>query len=129
MIFLLTFLDILINNYTRYTSFFFIIYLYNKSYKCYLITALILDFIIFDTYFYNLIILSTIYLFNKIFKSLNKNNFFNYVFINIFNFIIYIIISNLFMYNSIENILISIGNYLIVNILFFILSYRLYSIA
>lgn len=129
MIFLLTFLDILINNYTRYTSFFFIIYLYNKSYKYYLITALILDFIIFDTYFYNLIILSTIYLFNKIFKSLNKNNFFNYVFINIFNFIIYIIISNLFMYNSIENILISIGNYLIINILFYILSYRLYSIA
>ena len=129
MIFLLAFLDILINNYTRYTSFFFIIYLYNKSYKYYLITALILDFIIFDTYFYNLIILSTIYLFSKIFISLNKNNFFNYVFINIFNFIIYIIISNLFMYNSIENILISIGNYLIINILFYILSYRLYSIA
>ena len=46
-------LDILINNFTKYISFFFIVYLYNKTYKYYLYIALILDFIIFDTFFYN----------------------------------------------------------------------------
>lgn len=127
MILLLIFLDVLINNYTKYTSFFFIIYLYNKSYKYYLITAFILDFIIFNTYFYNLIILTIMYFCNKSFKNLNKNNIYNYVFINIHNYILYIFISKLLMINSLENILVSIGSHLLVNITFYLLSFRLYS--
>ena len=126
MIFLLTLLDVLVNNYTKYTSFFFIIYLYNKSYKYYLITAFILDFIIFDTCFCNIIIFSIIFLLNKIFKYLNKKNFFNYIFINVFNYILFISFSNMIMINNIENILISIGSNLFINLLFYILSYRIY---
>jgi len=126
MIFGLTLLDVLINNFTKYTSFFFIIYLYDKSLKHYIVSALILDFIIFDTYFYNLIILLILYIFNKIFKNLNKNNIYNYIFINVFNYILYIFMSNLLMINNIENILISIGSNLLVNVIFYILSYRLY---
>ena len=64
MIYFLLIFDILVNNYSQYTSYFFIINLYNKPYKDYLITALILDLIIFKSY-YNIIILSLMYLINK----------------------------------------------------------------
>jgi len=67
MIYLMITLDVIINNYTKYTSFFFIIYLYNKSYKYFLLTGLILDLIIFNTFFINTLILSIMFMFNKIF--------------------------------------------------------------
>jgi len=124
MIYLLILLDILINNFTISTSYFFIIFLYNKPYKYFLLTGLILDFIIFNTTFLNTIILSTIYLINNIFRFLNKNNFYNYVFINIFNYLLFIILSNIIMFNNIENILIIIGNNIVINLLFFGLSYK-----
>ena len=81
MIYLLVILDILLNNYSNFNTYFFIIYLYNKKYKYYLLTGLILDLIIFNN-FYNTIILSIIYLFNKVFKDLNKNKIYNYIYIN-----------------------------------------------
>jgi len=118
-------LDILINNFTNYISFFFIVYLYNKTYKYYLYIALILDFIIFETYFYNIIILTIIYTFNKIFKDLNKNNFLVFFFINMFNYLLYIILSNIIVFNNVDNILLSIGSNLFINTIFYILSYRL----
>lgn len=122
MIYLL--IDILVSNYTKYSSYFFIRYLYNKSYKYYLCVGLILDCIILNTYFYNIIILTIMFLLNKILKDLNKANFYNYIFINVFNYILYIILSNLIVFNNIENILICIGNNLIINIIFYVLSYR-----
>ena len=122
MIYFLILIDILINNYTRYTSFLFLIFLYNKPYKDYLLTGLILDFIIFNQPF-NTIILSIIYLFNKIFKDLNKNNFYNYLFIAIFNYIVYIILSHL-LTNKLTYILILIGKNLLFNIILYILSYK-----
>lgn len=125
MIFLLFILDIIINNFTKYTTFFFIIYLYKKSYKYYFYAGLFLDFIIFDTYFHNIFILSVIYLMNKLLKDLNKNNFYNYVFINIYNYLLYIILSNLIVFNSISNTFISIGTNILINTIFYILSYRL----
>ena len=125
MIFILLILDILINNYTIYTSFFFIVYLYNKPYKCYLYTGLILDLIIFDTSFYNIIILSGIYLMNKLLSSLNKDNFYNFIFITIYDYLLYIIFSNLIVLNNLNYIFLSIGSNLIINIIFYILSYRL----
>jgi len=128
MIYFLVFLDILINNLTKYNSYFFIIYLYNKSYKYYLLTGIILDFIVFETYFYNIIILSIIYFCNKIFNELNKENIYNYVFISIFNYILYIVLSNSLMNNNIHNILVIIGNNLFINLIFYVLSKRLYKI-
>ncbi len=124
MIFLLILLDVLINNYTSYTSFFFIIYLYNKPYKYYLITGLILDYIVFNTYFYNIIILSLMYFLNKFFQDLNKNNFYNYLFITLFNYLTYIILSNILLHN-ITYILLNIGLNLFINILFYGLSFRI----
>lgn len=126
MIFLWLIIDILINNYTKFTSFFFIIYLYNKSYKYYLYLGIILDFIIFNTYFYNIIIFTIIYLMNKPLKELNMNNIWNYIFVNIYNYLLYIIFSNLFVFNNLNHIFLSIGNNLIINIIFYILSFRIY---
>ena len=125
MIYLFILIDILVNNYSKYVSFFFITYLYNKSYKYYLLTGLILDLIIFKS-IYNTIILSIIYLLNKVFKDLNKNNFYNYIFINLFNYMIYIIVSNVVMFNNVDTLLLSIGSNLIINIIFYILSFNLY---
>jgi len=125
MIYLLLILDIIINNFSKYNSYFFIIFLYNKRYKDYLLTGLILDILIFDKFLINTIILSVIYIFNKIFKELNKKNKYNYIFINIFNYILYIILSNIVLLNSFYNIFLQIGQNLIINIIFYILSYRL----
>ncbi len=127
MIFFLIILDVLINNYSNFTSFFFLIYLYNKPYKYYVLTALILDLVIFNHPFYNLIFLSAIYLLNKVFTDLNKNNILNFIFINTFNLIVYIILSNLSSYFSIPVILINIGNSLFINLLFYMLSYNCYN--
>ena len=118
-------LDILINNYTPYTSFFFILFLYNKTYKYYLITGLFLDLVIFNTLFYNLIILDTMYFSNKIMRELNKNNFGVFLFINTFNYLLFIILSNLLTFNNIPYILVSIGSNLVINLTFYILSFRL----
>lgn len=124
MIYFLILLDIIINNYTPFTSFFFLIYLYQKPYKYYLLTGLILDFLIFNTYFYNLLILSLMYLMNQIFNNLNKNNFYVYLFFLLFNYLSYIILSNILNLNSIYNILISIGTNLFINMIFYILAYK-----
>ena len=122
MIYLLILLDVLVANYTPYTSYFFLIYLYNKSYKDYLLTGLILDLVILNRPFYNTIILSIMYIFNRVFKDLNKKNFYNYLFITLFNYIIFIILSNLSALNTI--ILINIGLSLAINLIFYALVYR-----
>lgn len=123
MIYFLLFLDVLINNYTQYTSYFFIPFLYNKPYKDYLLTFLILDLIIFKKP-YNFIILSFMYLINKLFKPLNKNNIFCYLFMTIFNYILYISLSNLLIFNNFKIILIKIGQNLIFNFIFYLLSFN-----
>ena len=120
MIYILILLDIIITNYTKYHTFFFILYLYNKSYKYYLITGLILDLIIFNSIF-NTIILSILYIINKSFKNLNYQNILVYLFINLFNYIFYIVLSNLIYQNNIGNILYTIGFNLIINMIFYIL--------
>lgn len=125
MIYWLLLIDIIVGNYTKYTSYFFISYLYNKSYKHYLLVGLILDYIIFNTYFYNIIILTAMYFLNKLLNDLNKDNFYNYIFINMYNYLLYIVLSNLLLFNNLDYIFISIGSNLIINIIFYILSYRL----
>lgn len=124
MIYLLILLDVLINNFTQYTSYFFIIYLYRKKYRYYLLTGLILDFLIFNTFFLNTIILTIMYICNKVFKDLNKNNFYNFIFVSVFNYLIYIILTNIVMINNVVNILINIGMNLFINVVFYILSFR-----
>ncbi len=125
MIYLLILLDIILNNYSNFNTYFFILYLYNKSYKYYLITGLILDLIIFKG-IYNTLILSIIFILNKLFNNLNKKNIYNYLYINLFNYIIFILISNLLLSNNIKNILFTIGYNLVVNLLFYGLFYSIY---
>lgn len=125
MIFLLIIIDILINNYTNFSSYFFLIYLYNKPYKYYLIVALIFDLIIFNTWFFHLIIFSLMYFINKLFKDLNKKNFYNFMFISLFNYILYIFLVNLLSFNSLSHPLIILGYNLLINCLFYIFSFRI----
>ena len=124
MIYFLIFLDIIINNYSPYTSFFFLTFLYKKSYKYYLLTALILDFIVFNTYYYNLIILTIMYFLNKIFTFLNLDNFYSYLFFFLFNYNAYIILSNLVALTSMRNLFISLGSNLLINMFFYLLCYN-----
>lgn len=128
MIYILIIIDYIINNFSNYSSYFFIIYLYNKKYKYYLLSGLILDLIIFNTFLINIIILSLIYFINIVFNDLNKKNIYNYIFINVFNYIIYILLINIFYQNSFSNILVIIGSNLLINLIFYILSFRLKSI-
>lgn len=126
MIYLLLLLDIVCNNYANYNTYFFIIFLYNKTYKSYLLTGLILDLIIFKTLFINVIILSIIYFLNKVFNDLNKSNLYNYIFINLFNYIFFIFLTNVLSFADLNHILILLGNNLLVNVIFYSLSYRMY---
>ncbi len=127
MIYPLIFLDILINNYSPYTSFFFLTFLYQKSYKYYLLTALILDFIVFNTYYYNLIILTIMYFLNKIFTFLNLDNILSYLFFFLFNYNAYIILSNLMALTSIRSLFVSLGSNLLINMFFYLLCYNILS--
>jgi len=124
MIYLYLLFDTIINNFSSYSSYFFIVYLYNKSYKNYLLTGLILDFIIFNTFCLNTILLTLIYLINKVFNNLNKQNIYNYVFINLFNYLLFIVLSNIFIGNNISQTLITIGNNLTINLTFIWLTHK-----
>ncbi len=123
MIYILIILDILITNYTRFNTYFFITFLYHKSYKYYLLTGLILDLLIFNT-FYNTITLTILYLVNKLFNYLNYQNFFSYLFVITINYVLYIIISNSLVFNNIQSIIFNIGYNLIINFIFYVLYYK-----
>lgn len=125
MIYLLITIDYIINNFSSYSSYFFIIYLYNKEYRYFLLTGLILDLLIFNSFLINTLILSLIYIINIIFKDLNKDNIYNYIFINLFNYIVYILLINLIYQTLFTNILVIIGANLLINLIFYILSFRI----
>ena len=125
MIYFLILLDVLLNNFTNYTSYFFIIYLYKKGFSSYLLVGLIMDLILFNSFICT-IVLIIMYMLNKVFKELNKNNGFNYIFINLFNYNLFILLTNLFLSNSLFNTLILLGNNLFINILFYVLTARFY---
>lgn len=127
MIYLLILLDVILNNYSKFTTYFFIVFLYNKPLKYYILTGLILDLIVFKSILINTIILIIIYLINRLFDNFTKDNFFNYVFINMMNYTFFIIFSNLVSLNGINTILFNLGISIFINILFYILSYRVYA--
>ncbi len=126
MIYGLLMLDILLNNYSPWGTYFFIIYLYDKKYKDYLLTGIILDLIILRTGLLNTAILSIMYILNMLFDDLNKKNVYIYIYINMFNYLLFIILSNILLINSINKILLTIGNNIFINILFYILYFRVY---
>jgi len=125
MAIMLLFLDVLIYNYTNYNSFFFLvaINLYDQNdYIKILTLGLTLDLILLNQPFINTISLFLIFIINKRFIKIQTKNLNDYVYINLFNFLIYnsiliIINQNLDIYKFMIS--------LIVNFLFYLLSYNL----
>ena len=118
-------LDVLIYNFTPYNSFFFLIALNfyeNDSYLKVISLGLVLDFIILDTPFINTVILFILFVINKRLIKINKRTLKNYLFINIFNYIIYTSILIIINQNFDTNKFIT---SIIINTIFCTLSYNL----
>lgn len=118
-------LDIFIYNYTKYKSYFFLVSLYNKNIIYYIGMGLILDFIVFNTFLLNSIILLIIYFINKFFSRYNIKNIYIYLLNLLVDYIVYISITNLLLNNALNVILVNIGKSLILNLLFYLLCFKL----
>ena len=118
-------LDIFIYNYTKYKSYFFLVSLYNKNIIYYIGMGLILDFIVFNTFLLNSIILLIIYFINNFFSRYNIKNIYIYLLNLLVDYIVYISITNLVLNNSLNVILVNIGKSLILNLLFYFLCFKL----
>ena len=118
-------LDIFIYNYTKYKSYFFLVSLYNKNIIYYIGMGLILDFIVFNTFLLNSIILLIIYFINKFFSRYNIKNIYIYLINLLVDYIVYISITNLLVNNALNVILVNIGKSLILNLLFYLLCFKL----
>lgn len=118
-------LDIFIYNYTKYKSYFFLVSLYNKNIIYYIGMGLILDFIVFNTFLLNSIILLIIYFINKFFSRYNIKNIYIYLLNLLVDYIVYISITNLVLNNALNVILVNIGKSLILNLLFYLLCFKL----
>lgn len=118
-------LDIFIYNYTKYKSYFFLVSLYNKNIIYYIGMGLILDFIVFNTFLLNSIILLIIYFINKFFSRYNIKNIYIYLLNLLVDYIVYISITNLLLNNALNVILVNIGKSLILNLLFYFLCFKL----
>ena len=92
-------LDILIGNYSNFTTFFFLNNLNNKSFIYNLAVAIFLDFIVLKTYYINIVLISLFYILYKYcFKEI-LNNYYKYVFVNLlFTILYYVITTSLFGY-------------------------------
>jgi len=125
MIWLLLILDILIYNFTSYSSYFFIISicLCDKKdlYKLILI-GLFLDLIVFDKLFINTLIIWIIFLINKKFFKLKEKTLISFLLINNFNFLLY----NIFLaFLTVNFDVLNFFESLMINIIFYLLSYNL----
>lgn len=118
-------LDIFIYNYTKYKSYFFLVSLYNKNIIYYIGMGLILDFIVFNTFLLNSIILLIIYFINKFFSRYNIKNIYIYLLNLLVDYIVYISLTNLVLHNTLNIILVNIGKSLILNLLFYFLCFKL----
>lgn len=118
-------LDIFIYNYTKYKSYFFLVSLYNKNIIYYVGMGLILDFVVFNTFLLNSIILLIIYFINKFFSRYNIKNIYIYLLNLLVDYIVYISITNLVLNNALNVILVNIGKSLILNLLFYFLCFKL----
>ena len=118
-------LDIFIYNYTKYKSYFFLVSLYNKNIIYYVGMGLILDFIVFNTFLLNSVIILIIYFINKFFSRYNIKNIYIYLLNLLVDYIVYISITNLVLNNALNVILVNIGKSLILNLLFYFLCFKL----
>ena len=118
-------IDILIYNLTSFNTYLVLLNLLNKEnkYKLIIIT-LILDLIIFNTYFKNIIIILILMLINKYLLNY-KNTIVNYLSINILNYNLFIILTNLVNFNfSFTNISSIIIDNFLINIILWLICYK-----
>ena len=87
--------------------------------------GLILDFIVFNTFLLNSIILLIIYFINKFFSRYNIKNIYIYLLNLLVDYIVYISLTNLVLHNTLNIILVNIGKSLILNLLFYFLCFKL----
>lgn len=114
------FLDCLVYNYTKYSSFFFLTNLNKRSLIYNFTVAFMLDFIILKTYYLNIILIISFYLLKKFFFSFNYNNFLYYLSINLF-FVItyYLITSAIYSFLSLDKLL----SIIFINSIFYAICY------
>lgn len=119
-------LDILISYFTSIPTYFFLINLIlipkNKLSKLIIIT-LVLDLLILNTYFFNTIILSIIFIFYKR-LNITRVNFVNYLISLAIIYVIYIFIIGIPNYNILYLFQFILKNF-IYNLVFYILCYKL----
>ena len=110
------FIDIIIYNITSFSTYLVLLNLNKKNnyYKLVLI-AFILDFIILNTYYKNIVVFLLLILINNYILNYRLDNLVNYLSVNIINYCLFIILSNLINLNaSITNISIMIvSNFII----------------
>lgn len=123
MIFLLLFLDILVGCFGKYFTYFVIVYVYNKPFKYYLLVGLLLDFILFNTYYVYVVIFSLIYLVSKLFDRFNKDKFIVYMVNILVNLLFFVVVSSVLFKNDFYRIFYIIKNGLVINIIFYIIYY------
>ena len=100
-------LDILIGNYSNYTSFFFLNNLNNKSYIYNIAVAIFLDFIVLKTYYINIVLISLFYIIRKYIFKQNLNNYYKYIIVNLFfTMLYYLITAGFFNYIKLSKFLI-----------------------
>ena len=118
MIYLL--LDILIYNFTGYSSYFFLVNISNKDFFTNLISALIIDLFITPTFFLTTLLVIVFYLIKKYWLKINFHNFLIYTLYNLANIFIYCCLMQFIFkpYNT------SLFTILIINLIFIIISYK-----
>ena len=113
-------LDILVSNYTKYTTYFFLLNLSSKSLFYNLIIAFILDFFILKTYCLNLILILIFYLINSYVFRQSYPNFWCYFLVNLLFIIVYNLVT-MGLFNSF--ILANFNQVLVLNSFLIIISY------
>ena len=103
---ILFFIDLIVYNITSFSTYLVLLNLNKKDnyYKLVLI-AFILDFIILNTYYKNIVVFLLLILINNYILNYRLDNLVNYLSVNIINYCLFIILSNLINLNtSITNI-------------------------
>ena len=113
-------LDILIYSFTPYMSYFFLLNVNSKSYIYNLSVALIVDFLILQTYFYNTIFITLFFILRRKIIKLNYHNFNIYFLGSMFIILTYYLVSFLIFGCIGWQVL----NVIIINGIFILISYK-----
>ncbi len=114
------FLDCIVYNYTKYSSFFFLANLNKRSLIYNFTVAFMLDFVILKTYFINIFLILIFYFLRKKVFKLNYHIFLNYLGINMLFVLIYHLITS-FIYSYLN--LLKIGSIILINSIFYAICY------